>query len=470
MSTSHSLGDLSKWPLLQNKIKRDPGGYVDEFSRALLHFRSSLDLFRLKPNADDRELPALLSFVSNVAPCYAKRADVQSLGPELMTVLEAHADALSPSIRMSLVQALILLRNRGLAPHVEVLGLFFKLFKTHDRPLRRYLHEHIVGEIKSVNIKRKNHTLNRQLQNFMYGMLADDNALAARHSLDVMVELYRRQVWNDAKTVNVIATGAFHKSGHMVTVALRFLLGRDVDDDDDDDDDDDNEDMAPVDPEVKRARVRLLADTRKLALNSQNGTKANAKKRKYLRAQKALTRTRAGSGGARGQFSPIALLNDPQGFAERLLSGLRASTANFELRLLMMATVSQLIASHQLLVLNYYPWLQKYVQPHQAQVSQILAYAAQACHELVPPDALEPVIRAIVNHFVSDRSRPEVIAIGINTLREICVRVPTALDETLLHDLVQYRKDRDKVRAAAAACACARACGWCARRLARLRG
>jgi two-component system chemotaxis response regulator CheB len=55
------------------------------------------------------------------------------------------------------------------------------------------------------------------------------------------------------------------------------------------------------------------------------------------------------------------------------------------------------------------------LQPHQAQVSQILAYAAQACHELVPPDALEPVVRAIVNHFVSDRSRPEVIAIGAST-------------------------------------------------------
>lgn len=444
-AAGQSLGDLSKWPLLQNKIKRDPGGYVDEFSRALLHFRSSLELFRLKPSADDRELPALLSFVSNVAPCYAKREDVRSLGAELMAVLEAHADALTPTIRMSLVQALILLRNRGLAPHVEVLALFFKLFRTHDRPLRRYLHEHIVGEIKSVNIKRKNHALNRSLQNFMYGMLADENVLAARHSLDVIIELYRRQVWTDAKTVNVIATGAFHKSGHMVAVTLRFLLGRDVEEDEDGADSDDDDETHRADPEERRNRVRAFADAKKLALNSQLG-RVGKKKRKLERAQKALSK---GSGGAnarrRGQFSPVALLNDPQGFAERLLQTLRTSQAKFELRLLMMALVSQLVASHQLLLLNYYAWLQKYVQPHQPQVTQILAYAAQACHALVPPDALEPVVRAIVSNFVSDRSRSEVIAIGLNTLREICVRVPSCLDETLLQDLVQYRKDRDKV-------------------------
>lgn len=33
------------------------------------------------------------------------------------------------------------------------------------------------------------------LQNFMYTMLRDNNATAAKISLDVMVELYRRNIW-----------------------------------------------------------------------------------------------------------------------------------------------------------------------------------------------------------------------------------------------------------------------------------
>jgi len=40
----------------------------------------------------------------------------------------------------------------------------------------------------------------------------------------------------------------------------------------------------------------------------------------------------------------------------------------------------------------------------------------------VPPDVLEPLLRQLVNQFVHDRARPEVVAVGINTVREICLR------------------------------------------------
>jgi len=43
----------------------------------------------------------------------------------------------------------------------------------------------------------------------MFTMLKDSNKIAAKTSLDVMVELYRKNVWRDAKTVNVIATACF---------------------------------------------------------------------------------------------------------------------------------------------------------------------------------------------------------------------------------------------------------------------
>uniref|UniRef100_A0A0E9QLZ4 Protein SDA1 n=1 Tax=Anguilla anguilla TaxID=7936 RepID=A0A0E9QLZ4_ANGAN len=37
----------------------------------------------------------------------------------------------------------------------------------------------------------------------MYTMLRDSNAVAAKISLDVMVDLYKRNIWNDAKTVTL---------------------------------------------------------------------------------------------------------------------------------------------------------------------------------------------------------------------------------------------------------------------------
>ena len=49
-------------------------------------------------------------------------------------------------------------------------------------------------------------------------MLRDSNVLAAKKSLDVMVELYRRNVWNDAKTVNVITTACLSTVTKVITL------------------------------------------------------------------------------------------------------------------------------------------------------------------------------------------------------------------------------------------------------------
>lgn len=40
----------------------------------------------------------------------------------------------------------------------------------------------------------------------MYGMLKDANPKAAKMSADIMIDLYKKNIWNDSKTVNVIAT------------------------------------------------------------------------------------------------------------------------------------------------------------------------------------------------------------------------------------------------------------------------
>ena len=61
-----------------------------------------------------------------------------------------------------------------------------------------------------------------------------------------------------------------------------------------------------------------------------------------------------------------------------------------------------------------------------------------------------PLLRQLVNQFVHDRARPEVVAVGINTVREICLRCPLVMHEDLLQDLAQYKRARDKPVATAA--------------------
>jgi hypothetical protein len=57
----------------------------------------------------------------------------------------------------------------------------------------------------------------------------------------------------------------------------------------------------------------------------------------------------------------------------------------------------------RLLLLNFYPFLQRYVAPHTRDVPQVLAALVGAVHELVPPDMLSPVLRQLVDQFVHDR-------------------------------------------------------------------
>lgn len=146
-------------------------------------------------------------------------------------------------------------------------------------------------------------------------------------------------------------------------------------------------------------------------------------------------------------FSAFHLLHDPQGFAENLFSKHLQNTKsklNLEQKLLVLQLVSRLIGLHKLTVLSFYSYFLKYLTPRQPSVTSFLASLAQATHSLVPPDDLEPLVQKIANEFVSEAAAAEVASAGLNAIREICVRQPLAMNDTLLQDLVMYRKSKDK--------------------------
>ena len=45
-------------------------------------------------------------------------------------------------------------------------------------------------------------------------------------------------------------------------------------------------------------------------------------------------------------------------------------------------------------------------------VTKVLVYLAQACHELVPPELVLPCVRAITDNFITERNSSEVMAVG----------------------------------------------------------
>ena len=62
--------------------------------------------------------------------------------------------------------------------------------------------------------------------------------MAAKKSLEAMIDLYKKNIWNDSKTVNIIAEACFSPSPKIVATAVNFFLsvnakGGESDDDDD---------------------------------------------------------------------------------------------------------------------------------------------------------------------------------------------------------------------------------------------
>jgi protein SDA1 len=139
-------------------------------------------------------------------------------------------------------------------------------------------------------------------------------------------------------------------------------------------------------------------------------------------------------------------LHDPQTFGEKLYGLLQKYDARFSLdhKILIMQLLARVTALHQLSILGFYTYVLKYLTHHQLRAPAILAVLAQSAHALTPPDALTPAIRKLAHEFVHPGVGPEVVAAGLNAIREICRRQPWAMEDDMLGDLVAYRKSRDK--------------------------
>ncbi|RIB06449.1 SDA1-domain-containing protein [Gigaspora rosea] len=407
-------------PQLQNLIKRDPISYKEDFLQQYRHYESQLTILQLKPDEAAEEFGNLVTFISQVAQCYPQ--ETNKFPQQLITLLSEHYQNLNPNLRKTMVKGLILLRNKEIIP-------------IRDKQLRELLYSHIISDIKNNNAKHKNNKLNKTLQNFMYTILQNTtdniNVVAAKKSLDACVELYKKGIWNDSKTVNIISEACFHSVTKIKVTAIQFFLGSNNENQDEDSEDDD-QDI----PDIKRLQhINLINKTKRSKSKKLEKAMSIVKKRERQKNKRE-----------NFNFSTLHLLNDPQGFSEKLLSSLQKSSNNdrFEVKLMTMNLISRIIGAHKLILLSFYTYLQRYLKPHQRDVTMILVIVAQSCHELVPPDALEPVIKTIANNFVTDHCAGEVMAAGLNAIREICVRQPLAIDSTLLQDLTDYKSDRDK--------------------------
>ncbi|XAR48128.1 hypothetical protein NMG60_11030845 [Bertholletia excelsa] len=461
LSASGRTAEKLSLPALQSKMKCDPEGYETELTLLYGQFKSSLELFQQQAALNfisisgigsdpsvAKDLGDRAMFLAHVTPFYPKQ--LSQFPKELADFLYSAARTLPSSLRCHVAQALILLINRKILDIGDTLALFMELQTLGDRNLRKLAFSHVVHSIRRMNQKHKNEAKNRALQNILFAMLQQEDEAKAKRALITLCDLHRRKVWFDDRTANSICTACFHASSRIMISALLFLLDYEKIEDGDDSDSDGSsseDDLANQQPQVLLSREAIYKARHKGTTSSKK--KKKAKLERAIRSMKKQQRMSSESMGS-NYYSPLNHLKDAQGFAERLFSRLQKCNERFEVKMMMLKVIARTVGLHRLILLNLYPFLQKYVQPHQRDVTNLLAAAVQSCHDMVPPDAVEPLFKQIVNQFVHDRSRTEAIAVGLNVVREICVRMPLLMNEDLLQDLVLYKKSHEKAVSSAA--------------------
>ncbi|CAA9960730.1 hypothetical protein CFE70_004104 [Pyrenophora teres f. teres 0-1] len=421
---------------LRFKLKRDPQSYRDDFEQQYQQYRTLLDLFLADPSTTDGGLVALkdlIEFVSHTSNLYP---DLTAQFPQdLINILLQHHEVLEFDLRDKVVSSICLLKNKGVIDSVTLLNTLFPvLITTPSKSLRKLCFEKIISDVRSSNSKTINHKVNKALQTTLFNLLEADSA-APRGFLAVKItrELWKRQIWTDARTVEVMRLAALSDNEKTITGGVRFFLGGDQEREaaaEESSDDDNDIDMAKL-----RHQAGINKKSKKKARDLKHAAVSLKKKEKKKHAPHPLN------------FSALHLLHDPQGFAETLFSKHVQNSKNklaLESKLLVLQLVTRLVGLHQLTVLPLYSYFLKHLTPRQNSVTSYLACLAQATHIYVPPDVLEPLVQKIANEFVSEASASEVAAAGLNAIREICARQPLAMTDTLLQDLVMYRKSKDK--------------------------
>lgn len=431
--------------LLQNVVRRDPESYYEEFVQQYSHYESLRDIFLMNPSgaSNGTEFGELIGFVSAVCDCYPK--ETSNYPEELKKLLLNNHRDLSPELREKIIQCLTMLRNKGIVSAESLIQTIFPLLSAysnssaasvsgqHIKALRHQIYSTLISLLKSVNTSSKNQKLNRSTQALLFNLLEQRDAQGL-WATKLTRELWRRGIWDDSRTVEIMTQAALHPDVKVAVAGTKFFLGADKEREEnfeDDSSDDEKFDMGALKHRLQ-VQKKSLKKTKKL----EQAVKTMKKKSNSKNATTYLN------------FSAIHLLRDPQGFAEQLfarhLSGKNSNRFDLDQKILFMNLISRLIGTHKLTVLGIYSFFLKYLTPKQRNVTQIMAAAAQASHDLVPPESISTVVRKIADEFVSDGVATEVASAGINTIREILSRAPLAIDPTLLQDLTEYKGSKAK--------------------------
>ena len=397
---------------LQHLIRDDSISYKEEFYEQFVLYRAYYQILIHNPQHYISGITKLILFLSNVIHRYEEFLD--EFKNNILSLLTNCPEVKNSSLLLTLVKSMVIMKNNKAASIYEMIELFIKLFLIRNKTLKKIIYNQLI--INICKNSRNLNSLNSSVQSFFYKQLSDEDSLNQYLATEISIELYKKNIWRNWKSVLFIQNAIFSKIKKISVNAVQFFIHpvyEDAEDASEDSSDEEEDDFSDF---------------------------RNPKRRKKL----SNTTNSMCSSACSQSFYAIELIRDPFDFTSKLMKHIETKGDSFDYLLDKISLVGLLIWSHKLIIPQYYTFIQRYLSPHQLKVTRILTYLSQGTHEGIPPNFLEPPIEAIISNFISDRNSPETVTVGLNTIREIALKCPHIMTSEKLSDLVQYRKSKNK--------------------------
>ena len=427
-------------PTYQDRIKREKETYKEEFLKILKNFEEQFNIFLFNPNRKIKGFKELLMFFAHLSSLFPKETEFIPKG--LCKIISENYLTIPHEIRLTIVDSLSIMCKSGILSPLEVIPLFFNLMRCQDKILRKRLTDYIISSLTKINEKHKNININKNIQNFCEKLLEDPNKKLARKTLNIIVNLYQKRIWNDSRTINMMANIAVNaKDIKISSAACQFFLSEYNIDKAESSDEEDLEEL--------KNKYKLLGK------GYAQKTKKRKEKLKQLMKSIEKKEERNKKIKTTSDFMPIDQLNDPMTFAEKLFHLLNSfQSGNFQHKLIVLRLLGRILGRHRLLLSNFFNSMIPLIKNDQKDLSVILASLIEATHDQVPPIELEPIIKKLFDFFISDVLPPQQITLGLNTLYGLVERCPYCIDENYysICDELRTYKNKSVSNAARAIC------------------
>jgi protein SDA1 len=166
------------------------------------------------------------------------------------------------------------------------------------------IYKYVLNDIRRMNSHHKNNKINQQIRAFISDYIPKHTDKTAQKSLKMMIELYKKNIWTDNRTVNIIAESCFAPASKLRLMACHFLMETTMPLEELPDSDD--EVVNPSEIKAKKG-INRQTKAREKQLDKEKRKAARRIRKKEIQSRNT-------------NFMPIDLIYNPQVFVEKLFN------------------------------------------------------------------------------------------------------------------------------------------------------